>query len=597
MHFFHLIQQSASHIYHSALPLSPKSSSYSKSPNNTKVTEFHGQPDGWGIVVRTIAAGSKRFTCMAAFGHKIAVACDDGTVSIYDSVTGVLRLSLRLADPVRAIRGSPDGSILFCAHETPSITVWDIQTGGLIHTFVLERSAEEIAVSLNCNYLACGLSDGSVEVWKVSNTMEGAVVWTTSPVTCFCWLEPEEQLAVSTRASVRVWDIVTGTVLHNYTHRVLGFLHPMVYSQKFNELAIMVSFTTDGSVMANKTLMVIDVRAGKSTTSHWTHQNFSCFAFTQTAGEFVCGLETHGLQLFNVLADRWMQIDHPDTMISVSSLQNGTVVANFVGSGIQLLSLDGGYAPSQQPTISPLTMDTFDQDRIIAILPARRDSIVLLELPSMSQLLKIPVPTTIRRNPANNMTILCASLHNLSAVYYFEEGSTGSLQLWKFHEEVQRWTVEVDGVVEIGGISPTAVRLVTLHTVDRGSRVCVWNTRSGQLDAQLEHMPLAHPLDIKFTSETEFCLYHNALQPKSYTIGRSGLTINSEEIPPSLPRPLQKRGYFDVDDACEWVVSGSTRVCWIPTGYIRSIQPNYRWAGSSLVMVGEDGMLRTLTFP
>jgi WD40 repeat protein len=134
---------------------------------------------------------------MTTFGHRIAAACDDGTVGIYDSVTGVLRLSLSPPDPVQAIRGSPDGSILFCTHQGPSITLWDIQTGGMIHTFVLERKVEDIAVSSKGRYLACGLSDGFVKIWEIANKMEGAAIGSGSPATHLCWVEPEERLVVA----------------------------------------------------------------------------------------------------------------------------------------------------------------------------------------------------------------------------------------------------------------------------------------------------------------------------------------------------------------------------------------------------------------
>src|SRR5258708_139554 len=122
MHFFHPIQQSAPQIYHSALPLSPRSLAFHPGTlhGKTRVTGFYGRPDTWGVVVRTITAGSKRFTFMTTFGHRIAAACDDGTVGIYDSITGVLRLSLSPTDPVQVIRGSPDGSALFCAHRASS---------------------------------------------------------------------------------------------------------------------------------------------------------------------------------------------------------------------------------------------------------------------------------------------------------------------------------------------------------------------------------------------------------------------------------------------------------------------------------------------
>lgn len=64
---------------------------------------------------------------------RIAAARDDGTVGIYDSITGVLRLSLSPPQSIQMITGSPDGSILFCTHrESPSITLWDMQTGGLV---------------------------------------------------------------------------------------------------------------------------------------------------------------------------------------------------------------------------------------------------------------------------------------------------------------------------------------------------------------------------------------------------------------------------------------------------------------------------------
>jgi WD40 repeat protein len=588
MHFFHPIQQSASHIYHSALPLSPKLSTYPARTLSwkTKITGFCGRSDVWGIIVRSITAGSQPLTCMATFGHKIAAAHDDGRVGVYDSVTGVLRLSLSLADPAQAIRGSPDGSILFCAHKTPSVTAWDMQTGGLIHTFVSEQNAEDIAVSLNGRYLACRLSDRSFEVWEVSGTMEGAAIWTGSSITCFCWLEPEEHLAVSTGGSVCVWDIVAGTALRSYP--IQYPVRRMVYSQKINRLAIMASSGLEG-VMA-----VINPQTGTSTASHWIYQNVPCFAFSQTAEELVCGMETHGIQLFNISTQRLRHIEYQDTMTSVSCLQNGTVVANFMDSGIQLLSLDGTrHAPSQQLTISPLTMHGFDQNRIIVIFPTSRDHILLLEPATLSRLLKVPVDNT-SLTPTDDTTILCASYKNQTAVYFFEEGDTGFLQLWRFREEVPRWTVEVDGVPKICRISPTGVRLVTLHTKARSSRVCVWDTHNGQLNAQLEDIP--PPLDIEFASDTEFSLQYKTHR-KPYAVRFWGLAICGKQwfLPP-LCEGLQERRHFSVDYTNDWVLDGSKRICWIPPGYIGSTQPSYCWVGHSLVMVGQNATLRSLTF-
>jgi WD40 repeat protein len=144
--------------------------------DKTLIAEFYGRPYTWGAVIRTIKGSSEDSTCMTTFGHRITAACDDGTVGIYDSVTGVLKLSLSPPDPVRAITGSPDGSLLFCTHHGPSITLWDIQTGGMIHTFVLEREVGEVAVSSKGRYVACRLSNGSVKIWEIANRTEDVPV-------------------------------------------------------------------------------------------------------------------------------------------------------------------------------------------------------------------------------------------------------------------------------------------------------------------------------------------------------------------------------------------------------------------------------------
>ena len=595
MHFFHLIQQYASHIHHSALPLSPKLEFHSRIlSEKTKIIGFHGRPRAWGIVVRTIAASSRRFACMTTFGHRIAVACDDGTVDIYDSITGVLRLSLSSVAPVRAMSGSPDGSILFCAHQALSITSWDIQTGGLIHTLVLERDAEELAISLTGRYLACGSSNNSVRAWEVANQMEGAVMWTRSPATHFCWLEQEEYLAVSEGVSVDIWDIVAGTTLSSFT--IPHPVHYMVYSQKLNRLAFTATFPDETAITIINHQHRIPIIP--PTISHWIRQKFTCFAFSPATEEFVCGMETHGLQILHVFTERWRHVEYPHTMTSVSSLPNRTLAAEFAGSGVQLLDLDGEYTAFRQPTI-PLTLHPFDHDQIIAILPTRRDRIVLLELATLSQLLAIPIQET-HKTPTDRTHVLCASLDNNMAVYCFKDWDRAYLQLWKFNNIHPKWTAEIGEFPSIGGISPEGTRILTFHDIDNQTSICVWDTTSGRLRAQLR-IDAIRPFDITFDSEEEFYSHHDTYSvPYVIDVFSSSAPASSgHSIDRCDPQPLiggPRKRCYDVDDTYEWVVSGSKKVCWIPPGYIGLGQPSYWWVGHSLVMAGQDGTLRRLTF-
>ena len=104
----------------------------------------------------------------------------------YPTVTGVLKLSLNPEDPVQAMRGSPDGSILFCTHQRPSVTSWDLQTGGFIRTSMPESILEDLAVSLNGHYLACRLLECVVKVWEVATERECVVIEGGLPDTHLC---------------------------------------------------------------------------------------------------------------------------------------------------------------------------------------------------------------------------------------------------------------------------------------------------------------------------------------------------------------------------------------------------------------------------
>ena len=589
IHFFRLIQRSSSHVYHSALPLSPKSSTfYSRTlGRKTRITEFYGRPDTWGIVVRTITASSKHFTCTTTFGRRIAAACDDGTVEIYDSITGVLGLSLSPPEPVQTIRGSPDGSILFCAHTTRSTTVWDMQTGGLIQTFFSDRNVEDITVSSEGHHLACRFPGNFVEVWRVVNKIEGPVIWTSSPAIHFCWLATEEHLAISTRALVRVWNIVAGTILWSFPTR--STVYHMTYCEKLDQLAIVASSTSE------TTITFANPRAGKST-SYSTHQKFSCFTFSQTTEDLVCGMKTHGLQLFNVSTQRWRRIEHPHTMTSISSLPNGTVVANTAGTEIRLLNLDGGLTAPQRPIMSSLTVHSMDEGKIITILPTSRDCILLLEATTMKPLLKIPVQKT-HPTPTHTPRVFCASLDKRLAFYSFNGRKKRYIRSWGFDDTRPKWTVEVDEPPSIGGISPSGAQLVAYHDVENRTFIRLWDARNGQLKAE-RSASRVQPLGITFDSETRFLsrfetyvTSYNVTPPQSATHPTIGPYLGSVEI----KKPRWES--YDVDGTREWVVCGSKRICWIPPGYIGSVRhPSYCWAGHSLVMIGQDGKLRKLAF-
>ena len=598
MHFFQLIQQSARHIYHSALPLSPTSSIFSSMSlsEEIRISDFYGRPDHWGSVVRTITSIPGGFTCMTTIGRgstaKIAGACRDGTVRIYDSATGVLRLSLRPESPVLEMTGLPDGSLLVCTHGgRPLITLWDIQTGGLVQTFILEREAKRTTVSLEGRYLACEGSEYTVDVWETASRTQHPVPSERLQGYAPCWLAPEELVMVVDRGSVCIQNVVLkGPPVHKF--EMLGSVHSAVYSQVFDRLAIMSLYNR-----GETSFTVFDLKTATSSTLHTSGKRLFSVAFSQTTNELVCGGKAPGLAMVDISMGRRTHVDFPAMVTSVSTLTNGTVVANIQGSGIQLLSLGQERASPGQPIPPPRARYLLDKGRIIATVPATDDRITLLESTTMSQVLSIPTQQASWGDNGPNV-VLCASLENKIAVCSLRGHE---LTMWEFsHRNRRRWAVTIDVLPSVGSISPACTRLVTLHNVNWGAAIYVWDASNGTLVAQTSYRdPHAlHPTDVTFDSEDRFYIHYSTYRkPCNMTPRRGSPTAHSIThcAKERLEGQVLEKPYC-LDDGREWVFCGSQRICWVPPGYIGLAPASHRWVGSSLVMVGQGGMLRKLTF-
>jgi len=401
---------------------------------------------------------------------------------------------------------------------------------------------------------------------------------------------------VATELLVEVRDIAAGGV--PVYHFELDFpVCGAAYSQKLNQLAI-VTDSGLGSIVT-----IIDAQTGKISTSCWFERQLSCLTFSQTTEKLVCGTKTLGLESITVSSSvtSWRSkcFDLPATITSVSTLSNGTVVANVTGPGIQLLNLDGGSVTSRQLLPPTHAVHPLDEDRIITVVPTDRNRVILLETATMSQVLSIPAQKNLSI-PTDRTVVLCASLENKVAVYCFAEGGKEYLQFWGFVRQCPWWTVQIVEPPSAGSFSPTCGRLVTFNTGGDQSYIRVWDVRHGTTVAELvlDGPQAARPHNISFDSEDLF-YFHHGVHRVLYSIGVSSRPHNlSHSITRLREVPVldhSPRPYY-VDDGHEWVVCGSQRICWIPPGYIGSAQASHCWVGYSLVMTGQDGTLRKLTF-
>ena len=131
-----MIRESPSHIYHSALPLSPSSSwlrGCYEAEVAGEVRVLMGLPERWDTCSRTIhfEGPPKAF---AHCGDTIAVGIGSDVV-LLDAVTGIRKSVLSgHTGQISSLASSVDGTLLVSRGDE-AVNLWDVQTGGLIKTF------------------------------------------------------------------------------------------------------------------------------------------------------------------------------------------------------------------------------------------------------------------------------------------------------------------------------------------------------------------------------------------------------------------------------------------------------------------------------
>ena len=613
MHFFHPIQQCAQQVHHTALPLSPTSSQMRESclqsvtdSHLSCVVAFSGAPSNWGLLLRTIDmidVRPRHLTYITTSVQKIISVSED-IVNIYDAVTGVPLQSLCTPETVIKADGSPDGSILFFAHSS-SVTMWDVQTGGLIHTLATQSEINDIAVSTN--HMACGLSDGSVAFWNIQTKEAGKGFGNSEPVMAIYWLSPQE-LAVATQSSFYIHDVTIGET--SGICPVPGCVWGMVYLEDEGRFLVGTSQPVPGpdALQVKQFFIPFIPRSSMPPmfsplsiplTSHVDQQLSS----PKLVGEeIVCMSPPIGVRSFNTRSRRWTHSPPPlDTATSVAVSLNRDLVVQTKDS-IRIYSasvLAGGVAryDVRRSYVYPL-----GEKHIVCLQPNM--NLVLLELETLRVLRPNDDAPSLRPLYTDELAARASFGRGLVAAF----GVSAVLKAWQSGKQFPKWTAASEGDT-LYGWSPTCTRVATIHSSLPGSRHPILRIRDRKrgftlADLTLEHDDVGEVYDITFSSETMFYLKmegpgRHIQIPHKITALRSGgdsYTITKGE-PEPLSEPRQTIPPYTLDAKCEWVIDTESRkVCWIPPGNLRRGGGGYFWSGVSLVIVGDDGVVRKLTF-
>ena len=606
MHFFHPIQQCAQQVYHTAIPLSPTSSHLQKCSlqsvvNNqlSLVTTFSGAPDTWGLLLRTIDIRPRQLTCIATSVQGIIAACGDH-VNVYDPVTFVLHQSLSTPEVVTKIQVSPDGTILFFAHSL-SVTMWDVQTGGLIHTFTVESEISDIAASTTGEHIACGCYDGTVTFWDIhTKRWKGKGLGNGQPVVAICWVSPLEA-AIATHSSLYTHNVATKKDLdtRHIWGQVWGMVHVVNKATNGEELLVGTSQLGGG---AGRSSFEIGKYAGGLlsflASQPLTHHG-RLSQPVLVGEEIACITHPTGVQSFNITSYNSTTPPLLDAAISVAVSLNRNLVSQTKDS-IQVFSTDVLTSGMTRDVVHLSYIYPLGGNHFVCVQPTR--SLTILELETLQTLCHKNDTTPLKTLLTDQSPSACSSFGRGPAA---EFGVPVVIEAWRSGNPLPEWTESANGDGPLSGLSPKRTRIVTVYGSPR-REVQVKDAKDGTILANLpldDDLAAGEVYDLTFDSEARFYLKidepgRHIQVPYDITASPSGryphAITNGEPVPLLEPR---KTPLYTLDANFEWVLDAKSRkICWIPPGNVRRGGGGHFWAGLSLVMVGDDGVVRKLSF-
>ena len=601
MYFFYPIQQCAQQVYHTALPLSPTSSQpnrlYLQIVAGCRVSTFSGAPSTWGLLLRTINLWPRQLTCIATSAQIIITACED-VVIIYDALTFVLQQSIQAPETVAKMQCSLDGSILFFAHSF-SVTMWDVQTGGLIHTFITQSQTNDMAVSASGDYLACGLSSGSIVFWNTQSKKEGKGFGNGQPVVTTYWISPEE-LAVATQNTLYIHNITTGEA--SDTIPISGHVWGMVYLEDRGKFLVGTLLPSIEGGQEECCFVAIkwaqwhglksgNLRQSKRQPPTYTGQLLNPILVGE---EIACITPANGVQLFNTISYEWT--NSPPLLDAAKSMAvslNRNLVVQTKNS-IQIFSVNvmeshEAHNDAQLSHIYPL-----GKSHILCVLQPTR-CLTLLELDTLQKIQSNDL--SIESLFIDPSTASCRLISNL--------GIHVVAKAWQSGTPLPNWTEATKEGTLLHRQSPGQTYDVTVYNSPQPElhvKCMKGGTTLANLPLEDAYFEMGEVYDLTFQSETRFHImvdgprWHVKI-PCNITAlpsGTSHTITKGEPIHLSEPRATPP---YKLDENCEWVLDAESRkICWISPGNLRRGNGGYFWAGLSLIMVGDDGVVRKVTF-
>ncbi len=151
-------------------------------------------------------------------GARIASASDDGTVQVWDALTGAAPYTYRgHSSPVMAVAWSPDGTMIASGSQDNTLQVWNPTSGQMLFSFTFGKQVMGVAWSLDGAYLAAVSWDYTIGVWDAKTWRRLHRFVAFGAVNTLAW-SPDNIHIVTGDADKQavIWNVDTGGRIRTY---------------------------------------------------------------------------------------------------------------------------------------------------------------------------------------------------------------------------------------------------------------------------------------------------------------------------------------------------------------------------------------------
>ncbi|TDL18042.1 hypothetical protein BD410DRAFT_753717, partial [Rickenella mellea] len=246
--FYHLINQSAMHIYNSALPFIPQQTILYKtyfSKWRKLVKVLNGTSLQWSALITVCEGHSHIVTCMAFSpdGLTIVSGSWDKTLRLWDSNSAINKSLQGHKDHVERIAFSPDGSKVVSGSSDHTLCLWNVKSGALILDSLKahSNSVNCVAFSPDGSHIVSSSVDNTLCLWDANSgvVIRKRLEGHSHLIKCVIF-SPDSLKIVSCSCdnTLRLWNVKSGAAIGE----------PL---RGHSEYVICAAFSPDGSMIVS----------------------------------------------------------------------------------------------------------------------------------------------------------------------------------------------------------------------------------------------------------------------------------------------------------------------------------------------------------